>query len=513
MIDSAAAEREKPLPDLSSDEGPFEWSLRLLPQERRLWKLPQLRDRWARLAQNPGVETWAPSRKVAEAAGPVVADDPPYFFWGDGPIRMLLLASPHADEPVGVSSVLALLEGLLREENRPLAKLLRVAVAPAANRRGYIANEAWFDAANALEAREPGREFKMRMMAAEKIRALEKPRPGNLELADAIEHYIIQHLQHRRRTPPEADVEFGYAEPGSDPADPSADFLPECRRHAAFMDEACRRWGGLDLICPLHSMTAAGGAFALLRATDHDNPGPEATVFMQPFRYAAAICGLGLHDQNRQGEKGFWRLAPGFHTTPTAEEMRAYFAGRGASVAIRYNSMQWAGKRARRAAVPEIPLFLCRQLRDESPSGETQAQVARRAAQVARDAARHLAQAEKIEKRPKNAQAVEEALARRVYLEQTARAREEDAAAPGTETALAARRDAAGADVWAVSWPTMAESMLAAAEGRDSDDRVFRLAAQAALRDMDWRPVSLKHQILMQLTLVLAGVRDLAPES
>jgi hypothetical protein len=378
-------------------------------------------------------------------------------------------------------------------------------VAPLANPRGYAANEAWFSAANALEAREPGREFKMRMMSAPRIRALENPRPGNLELADAVEAYAAAYLRHRRRSPPEADVEFGYAPPGSDPADPAADFLPECRRHAAFIDEACARWGGLDLVCPLHSMGVAGGAWALLRASDPACPGPDAEVFMAPFRYAAALCGLGLHDEDRRGEKGFWRLGPGFHTTPTAEAMRAFFEDRGARVDIRHNSMQYAGSRARRAAVPEIPLFLCRALNDASPAEETVADVAAQTSNAARQALEHLWPATSAADSPEK----EEALARRAYFQQIARAREEDAAKPGADTVPALRRDVAKADDSALAWPAMAESMLAAAQKREPREEVFREAARHALDELNWRPVSLKHQMLLQLALVLGGVRDL----
>jgi hypothetical protein len=490
--------REQALASLESVEGPFEWAKRLLPAENRLWSREELRRRWGSIEADPRVATWRPPAEVVEAAGPSVAGFPPFFILGDGPARALVIASPHADEPVGVSTALALMEGLLRPENAPMLSALRLAVVPMANPAGYAENEPWFAATNALEAREPGREFKMRMMSAPKIRAMEKPRPGNLELADAIEECVASYLEHRRRSLPEFDVEFGYAAPGSDPADPTADFLPPCRLIASFIDALCERWGGLDLICPLHSMGSAGGAWALLRAADPAQPGPEAEVFMAPFRYAAAVTGLGLHDQDRKGEKGFWRLGPGFHSTPTAEAMRAYFAERAASVSIRYNSMQYAGERARRAAVPEIPLFLCRKLKDESPSGQSAASVATRSAQGAEAAARTLSQGV-------SGEGSEQARAHRDYLLSQATAKRRDAERSDAQTAVAPTRDVARLRIEAACHQATAASLASLESPEERDRALFRELARGLLREEGLRPVSLKHQTLLQLSLFWAG--------
>jgi hypothetical protein len=55
---------------------------------------------------------------------------------------------------------------------------------------------------------------------------------------------------------------------------------------------------------------------------------------------------------------------------------------------------------------------------------------------------------------------------------------------------------------------------VAAACGADGggtwpEDDLFRLEAREMLERLDLRPVSLKHQMLLQLTLILAGIRGL----
>ena len=47
------------------------------------------------------------------------------------------------------------------------------------------------------------------------------------------------------------------------------------------------------------------------------------------FVEAAREAGLGMHDHNRRGEKGFFYIEPGFVTAPESEAMRSHFLARG----------------------------------------------------------------------------------------------------------------------------------------------------------------------------------------
>lgn len=79
--------------------------------------------------------------------------------------------------------------------------------------------------------------------------------------------------------------------------------------------------------------------------------------------------GYGLHEVDRGGEKGFWRIGRGFTTRPDSRAMRDYFLSRDApetAARFRPSSMEHARSLGGDplTAVSEVPLFL---LPEEGP--------------------------------------------------------------------------------------------------------------------------------------------------
>jgi hypothetical protein len=77
---------------------------------------------------------------------------------------------------------------------------------------------------------------------------------------------------------------------------------------------------------------------------------------------AAAHAGFGLHDVQRNGEKGFRRIAKGFCTTPDSRAMAQFFVDKGDEAMagrFRFSSMEWAEARnpGVKLLVTEIPQF------------------------------------------------------------------------------------------------------------------------------------------------------------
>ena len=85
---------------------------------------------------------------------------------------------------------------------------------------------------------------------------------------------------------------------------------------------------------------------------------PHDTAAEGVQRCEAAACGVGLHDEDRRGDKGFHYLGAGFATTPTGSAMRAHFRATGdpdTAALFGDSSMEQV---ARAAPGPEAPLCL-----------------------------------------------------------------------------------------------------------------------------------------------------------
>jgi hypothetical protein len=98
----------------------------------------------------------------------------------------------------------------------------------------------------------------------------------------------------------------------------------ENRAAADWLHEQVETDGPFHLHASLHGMGYSDGAMLLIER----NWTYRTEGLQDGFRQAAARAGLRMHDNNRKGEKGFFRIAPGFTTTPEGAAMRAYFRSR-----------------------------------------------------------------------------------------------------------------------------------------------------------------------------------------
>ncbi len=225
---------------------------------------------------------------------------------GSGPRKALLLAGHHADEPVGPQTLRALASALLSDPDAH-AELLSnwtLYLVPHANPDGEAANRAWIDAWPDLPA------FLLNV---------DREQPGR-------------------------DLEFAY---------------PDGRQEAATLSAWMRTHGQFDLYASLHGMAQSEGALLLI---DRAWAG-RSQALQQAFLQSARDAGLGLHDHNRGGEKGFFYIAPGFATTPEGRAMQRHFEHFGdADMAARFrlSSMEFVQSLGGDplCIVTELPLFV-----------------------------------------------------------------------------------------------------------------------------------------------------------
>ncbi len=193
------------------------------------------------------------------------------FRIGRGKTKILLAAGAHADEPVGSATLRQLVVSLpAKPQAAEVFELYTFHVIPNVNPDGEAMNWAWMQRWPDAEAyfRDVAREF-----------------PGR-------------------------DVEFGY---------------PEMRVENRCVAEYMKRHGPFDLYVNLHGMSIAEGAMLLI-----EKHWVERSAGIQAgFAAALAEAGLGLHDHDRHGDKGFQYIGPGFTTTPEGAAMRAYFEAAG----------------------------------------------------------------------------------------------------------------------------------------------------------------------------------------
>lgn len=227
---------------------------------------------------------------------------------GRGPRTVGLIAGCHADEPVGPETLRTLVLAALarRTEVAPLLDAWRFVIVPHVNPDGEARNRRWIE---------------------------RWPDPGAY-LASVV------------REPPGRDLEFGFP-----------DLRVENRLVAGFL----RAHAPFALHMSLHGMGAAEGALLLVERHWIDRTASLRGTFAEAVRAA----GLGPHDHDRKGEKGFFYLGPGFTTTPEGAAMRAYFEARGdpATAALfRDSSMEFVRGLGGDplCLVTELPLFLVR---------------------------------------------------------------------------------------------------------------------------------------------------------
>lgn len=227
---------------------------------------------------------------------------------GRGDRTVSLIAGNHADEPVGPETLRRFVVGVLAEPERweALLSRFRFVVVPHTNPDGEARNQGW------------------------------------LRLWPDVEAYIAGAV----REPPGRDLEFGF---------------PAMRRENRLVSDFMRQHGPFALHASLHGMGFAEGAMLLVER--HWTFRTDA--LQAAFASAARAEGLGLHDHNRKGEKGFFYVGPGFSTTPEGEAMRTYFRARGDdAMAARFHdsSMEFVRRLGGDplCIVTEVPLFTVR---------------------------------------------------------------------------------------------------------------------------------------------------------
>ncbi len=249
---------------------------------------------------------------------------------GHGPVVITVMAGAHPDEPTGTLTGLHLLEKLGTDPRfAPLLERITLHVVPQANPDGSARNAAWFSSWPDLES----------------------------------------YFKNVARDLPKDDVEFGFPD---GPSRAPGEVRPENRALATWLDGI----GHVDHHASLHSMFLGGGALFLVTADElkPDTPSPHAPTLRFLLDEADAVA-MPLHDKDRMGQKGFFRLGAGLQTAPTAEAMKAFFAGQETAQAFLLNSMQYVAQNdgCPFSLVSEIPLVYDPRISSQKVTGVTRA--------------------------------------------------------------------------------------------------------------------------------------------
>ena len=199
------------------------------------------------------------------------------FRFGKGTIRVSLLAGCHADEPVGprlLGQLVTYLASLPKDDD--LLTRHQWWIVPHINPDGEQRNRAWYE-------------------------------------DDADRYDIARYLAHVVREPPGDDIEFGFPHSLMDDG-----ARPENRAVHAWWHTAD---GPFALHLSLHGMGFAAGPWFLIDPAWKNRCGS----LMARCTSRVREMGYALHDVERDGEKGFERIARGFCTRPNSVAMRAFF--------------------------------------------------------------------------------------------------------------------------------------------------------------------------------------------
>lgn len=236
---------------------------------------------------------------------------------GDGPVAVSLVAGAHADEPVGPETLRTFVERAPAE----LLARFRFVVVPHINPDGEARNRAWIERW-----------------------------PDLLAYRDLVQREL-----------PGRDLEFGY---------------PDMRVENRLVAEFLRAHAPFALHMSLHGMGVSEGAMLLIERHWIDR----TARLREGFVEAARRAGLGLHDHDRKGEKGFFYIGPGFTTTPEGAAMREHFKDEPDTAAkFHESSMEFVRSLGGDplCLVTELPLFVVRN--DDPQPGVPAAYLAARA--------------------------------------------------------------------------------------------------------------------------------------
>ncbi|MFQ5703350.1 MAG: M14 family zinc carboxypeptidase [Gemmatimonadales bacterium] len=203
------------------------------------------------------------------------------FRFGGGPIRVSLLAGCHADEPVGpklLRHFCGYLSSLPKDD--ALVERYEWWIVPHINPDGECRNQVWYQ-------------------------------------PDDTEYDLVKYLSGVVRELPGDDIEFGFPRREDD-----VDVRPENR---AAYDWWRGANGQFDLHISLHGTGFAAGPWFLIEEAWSDR----CDLLKKLCTARVEELGYTLHDVERLGEKGFFRLGRGFCTRPDSRYMRQYFVDRG----------------------------------------------------------------------------------------------------------------------------------------------------------------------------------------
>ncbi len=234
------------------------------------------------------------------------------FIAGHGDTRVVLMSGAHSDEPAGPGT-LRLLVTYFLEHSHELESLFNTYsffIIPHINPDGEQKNRKWI-----------------------------RDWPDLLSFATNV-----------FREEPGRDLEFGY---------------PDMRVENKAISQFLKNHAPFDLYINFHGMAFAEGIMLLIERHWMDR----TQSLQSRFRSIAESMNLPLHDHDRDGEKGFQYIGPGFTTTPEGEAMREHFLKKGdEEMASRFHlsSMEYIRSLGNDplCLVTELPLFLVRSKKD-----------------------------------------------------------------------------------------------------------------------------------------------------
>lgn len=199
------------------------------------------------------------------------------FRFGRGTFKISLIAGCHADEPTGpifLSHLVKYLHSLPRHS--PFLSELSWWIVPHVNPDGAFNNRKWYSSSdNSFD--------------------------------------LVGNLLYAQRELPGDDVEFGF---------PLLPDIPSLRGETEAVYQFWKTAGSsFDLHVSLHGMRIAYGPWFLI---DRDFMSEAAHIIADCSRQVAQMNYV-LHDVDRKGEKGFYRLAEGFGSRPDSRAMREHF--------------------------------------------------------------------------------------------------------------------------------------------------------------------------------------------
>jgi hypothetical protein len=191
---------------------------------------------------------------------------------GSGALKVSIIAGCHADEPAGPFMLKYFLLWLKQTSSgNELLKKWTFFIIPQMNPDGALNNKEWMSL------------------------------PISLKM----------YLKESSRELPGDDIEFGFPESSND-----INIRPENKAAADFLGSQ----GPIHAHFSLHSLGLGGGVWFLIG----ENNCKDSFQLQAKLKGVSEKFGLPLYDIDRKGEKGFYRLSPGFSTTPNSVAVKKY---------------------------------------------------------------------------------------------------------------------------------------------------------------------------------------------